>query len=105
LFPTPDAPPGCPTRAADGGVVHEADGAACVTIDASTYDTSCVEDSDCVAASFGELCEGAPQCSNPVAINHVAKPRYDEARAAVSAGAAPCPLAPAPRCVNEHCAL
>jgi len=99
----------CPCEGAEvpsGGL-----GGACVTIDLSAYDRSCVTDSDCTAVAEGSHCnfgcEGA--CPN-AAINVRGRARYEQALPR------PYPLGPTPfcecgaihapdaRCIDGQCA-
>jgi hypothetical protein len=46
-----------------GGVFTEPDGAVCVDIDLSTYDTSCNQASDCISITAGTICGGDCNCN------------------------------------------
>jgi hypothetical protein len=49
---------------------------ACVSVDLSTYDRSCVSDSDCIAVIGGTLCAGTCACAANAAINIDGQSRY-----------------------------
>ena len=119
----PDQPAGCSdaatTTAQDGGEVDGAldgevadtrsdvstdDASACVDIDLSTYDTSCMLASDCVDITAGELCSGSCRCGGS-AVNQSEQARYDKATAGLRLGLCPCPAELPPLCVGNKCII
>jgi hypothetical protein len=88
------------------------DGGVCVVIDTSSFDSSCVEDTDCVPASVGKLCSGGNSCMCGAAtINASEQERYEayaaKLRSQVTAGPRPCgcPFFGTPRCAQGQCVL
>jgi hypothetical protein len=115
----PDQPAGCADagvatledggiEVVDGGVfdtgVSDADGAACVDIELSTYDLSCNSASDCILIQAGEICSGQCSCgSRPVSASE--QPRYDQATSGITFGECSCPLELSPSCFENRCEL
>jgi hypothetical protein len=91
------SPQGCPTDAPDGGFAQ------CIHIDASTYDTSCQIDSDCIDITPGTLCDGYECTCGGAAVNAGGLARYQAALGAVRPGLdlpCECPNLGSPRCVQ-----
>ncbi len=90
----------------DGSTDGAADAAACVHIDASSYDRSCQADSDCIPITTGTVCPGC-MCPN-AAINVKGRHQYFDALLAlppatgICQGACP---AGAASCVQGVCAF
>jgi hypothetical protein len=75
-----------------------------VDIDVSDYDTSCTQDSDCIAITAGTLCTGACLCGGAT-INKSAEAQYEAAIASISSGGCPCASGPIPQCQGGTCTL
>ena len=74
------------------------------TLEAEDYETSCTNDSECVAVLVGDMCD----CScNEGAINVVDLPSYNEDRADIECGVdcGPCPELSAAVCLQRTCQL
>ncbi len=80
------------------------DGAACVTVDLKSFDTTCKGDGDCTLVSTGTICTGGCACSNST-INKGDAAKYAAATAGVKPNACPCAAAGTPRCVQGTCTL
>lgn len=92
---------------AGGGDAFD-DRAACVTVDLSSFDTSCNVDTDCIAITTGVVCQAECfGCGNNAAINQSSEQAYESATSLVSEGssACPCPASGAPRCLSGSCFL
>ncbi|HSQ64652.1 MAG TPA: hypothetical protein VLM85_15620 [Polyangiaceae bacterium] len=85
------------------------DAVACLTIAASSFDTSCKLDSDCMAIASGTFCSGQPAClcPGPVAINVASQSQYQAQLQAVQSLWHPlacfCPYVGPPRCIGNVC--
>ena len=89
-----------------GGDAESGDAAFCVTIDPSTYDTSCQLDTDCINVTLGPICAGYNCTCGGAAINADGQARYDAVIASVPPGPGPrcqCPYFGRPRCVHAQC--
>lgn len=85
-----------------GGGSTGSTGGTCVTIDLSTYDTSCVGDTDCISVNGGQLCSGACLCGGS-AISSSEQARYESAISSIQNGVCPC-LYPGPvLCLQGQC--
>jgi hypothetical protein len=100
------------TVAPDGGgttIVVQVDGATCVDVSASSFDTSCTADSDCMSIYVGQICGGScAGCVPNLAINVSGDAQYEADLASISGGggeACPCPASSVPRCGNGTCVL
>jgi hypothetical protein len=86
----------------DSGVTVEPDGAMCVTVDAASYDDTCVQDTDCVFITTGQLCTGSCGCGDtPINVSGLAG--YQAATSSVLTGDCPCPDPGTPRCLTNRC--
>jgi len=74
----------------------------CVNVDASTYDQSCAQDSDCIDVTAGMLCSGECACGGSL-INVDGQARYAQAVASIVSAACGCPTAGVPTCVQDRC--
>lgn len=87
---------------ADSGT--SADGAACVTIDPTSYDRACTGDPDCTTVAAGTICTGGCACSfASIAVRDL--PKYKAATAGIKPNACPCAAPGQPRCVQKACTL
>jgi hypothetical protein len=93
------------TGIVDAGGLPPADaGGACVTIDPSSYATSCATASDCTIIAVGTLCDGSCACgATPVSASERA--RYQAATASIAFAACPCFAPPSPVCVAGTCVV
>jgi hypothetical protein len=66
-----------------GSVYTEPDGATCVDIDLSTYDTSCNQASDCTLVQGGTVCGPQCNCGGVDAVNGSEQSRYQNAIASL----------------------
>jgi hypothetical protein len=93
------------TTQADGGgdasADASADGSVCGTILASSYDQSCMQDTDCVGVASGTFCTNACQCPND-AINKGAQAQYFADFPNVKGAQCPC-VAPFQYCDTSKC--
>jgi hypothetical protein len=92
----------------DGGTYTEADGATCVDIDLSAYDTFCDQPSDCIEVLGAKVCDGyCGGCQNGTAIISAAeKARYQSAISALVPGTCDgCPQAGSPQCTKHTCTI
>ena len=77
---------------------------ACVDIDLSTYDTSCVENIDCITIQSGEVCSGSCDCGgSPVSASEQA--RYDQATSGIVFAGCPCPSGGLLECIAGTCVI
>lgn len=86
---------------ADGGT----DGAICIDLEVSAFDTSCSVASDCIGIYAGNLCSGY-NCICPVAsISAASEAAYQAALAKVTEGqpACGCPLFGTAHCIASQC--
>ncbi len=74
------------------------------TINASSYNTSCTKDSDCVAVFSGSFCGHTCACEN-AAINVSAQAQYEADLSSEGPPECPCPASPAVACDRGACAL
>jgi len=87
------------------GACADAGGApSCVTIDPTTYSTSCHVDTDCIDITSGTLCPGSCACGG-TAVSASEQARYNAAVAGITSSACPCPSGGTPRCVQSGCVL
>ena len=91
-------------QAASGGSALVSDGSVCVYIDLSTYDQSCVADTDCALVAVGLLCSGSCGCPGST-INKSQMARYDAETSSVSLGTCPCVAIGVPRCLQSACKI
>jgi hypothetical protein len=84
-------------------------GATCVSIDVSTYDSSCQQASDCVYVAAGEVCSDTCDCPSAL-IDSAEVGRYDQAVASVLSAngvspgeLCPCPAELEPLCMDSRC--
>ncbi len=90
----------------DGGTPFSARDGGCVEIDPSSYDRSCVSDSDCMAISAGMVCSSGCRGDCPTAaINVRERACYEQAIPQPRDNACECGsiLAPDARCINGVC--
>ncbi len=85
----------------DGGTFTGPDGAACVDINAASYDTSCTTASDCTTIQTGTVCSGSCGCGG-TPVNTSGLARYQAATSGLSFEACPCAELPI-GCVNGQC--
>ena len=88
------------------------DTGACIVLDPATFDQTCKQDSDCLAATGGTFCSNAPWCMCPGAtINVDGQSRYDAILQEIQSNLKPgpggcsCPFFGTPRCVAKLCTL
>jgi hypothetical protein len=85
----------------DGGFTNDA-GVECVFIDLSTYDTSCVTNSDCTIIAAGQVCDGSCDCGgSPVNVDGEAT--YEQAVSGIVFAECPCAAELPPACVGTTC--
>ena len=88
----------------DSGVWTNDAGAACVDIDLSTYDTSCVENIDCISIQSGEVCSGNCACGgSPVSASEQA--RYEQATGGIVFADCPCVSGGLLECIAGTCVI
>jgi len=76
----------------------------CVTIDVTSYTTSCTQNSDCVSIATGTLCDGNCGCTGGAAINVSSQAAYQQAISGLTFGLCPCPAEFPPVCTAGVCA-
>jgi hypothetical protein len=79
-------------------------GNGCVNVDVSTYDQSCVQDSDCIDVTTGVLCPDRCQCGGST-INRSEQARYQAATASITGPPCHCPAEGIPQCIQSKCTL
>jgi hypothetical protein len=93
--------------AGETGDASQVDAGFCVTIDASSFDRSCGNDSECLAVYAGVLCAGYNCiCAAGGAINANEQARYEALVASVPAGSGPhcgCPFLGRAHCLQGQC--
>jgi hypothetical protein len=95
------------TAASDAGDASPLDAGSCVHIDVSAFDTSCVNDADCLSVYAGVLCAGYNCiCAAGGAINANDEARYQALVSSVPAGSGPhcnCPFLGRASCLQGRC--
>lgn len=97
----PGAGGACEVTADDAGP-PPADAAACVNIDVSSYDQSCMQSSDCIVVTDGMVCTGECACGGSL-INVDGQARYEQATAGIVPAVCSCPAWGEPTCVQDRC--
>jgi hypothetical protein len=87
-----------------GAVLAECDGGRTFPINASDYDQSCEQDSDCIGIGEGNGCDCNVVCKNAaINIADEAKWRKDLAETPAHAAQCLCPAARVPCCLDRRC--
>lgn len=90
------------TTGDDTGVGTTDGGIECVFIDLSTYDTSCVTNTDCTVIASGQVCDGSCDCGgSPVNVDGEAT--YEQAVSGIAFAECPCAAELPPACVGTTC--
>jgi hypothetical protein len=79
-------------------------GESCVNVDLSAYDTSCIQNTDCISVNVGQVCSGTCLCGGGGAISASAQPEYKAALSSIQTNdTCPCPPARPVACVAGQC--
>jgi len=89
------------TTSDDGGFTNDA-GVECVDIDLSSYDTSCMTNSDCIVIQTGQVCDGNCACGGSP-VNADGEATYEQAIRGIMLAGCPCPAEAPPACVGNVC--
>jgi hypothetical protein len=79
-------------------------GGSCVNIELSVYDTSCVQNTDCISVNVGQVCAGACLCGGGGAIATSAQAQYNAALSSIQTNdTCSCPGPGPVACVQGQC--
>jgi hypothetical protein len=79
-------------------------GGSCVNIELSAYDTSCVQNTDCISVNVGQVCAGACLCGGGGAIATSSQTQYNAALSSIQTNdTCSCPGPGPVACVQGQC--